>query len=250
MANQAGCHRTLHMRIILQTNAMAATSQKMVYGYSSPDAPVCQTDYKGLTVIAGIDAPPAQWYNTRMTKDFGGGMDKNDLRMRISQAKRAMTSRQIEARSAALAQKLFATAEYRAAHALFAYIPINQEVRTQPVIRRAWADGKRVAVPRVEGDALRFIWIDSFCDLAEGAFGIPEPPEDGAEADDETALLLVPGLAFDRAGHRVGYGGGYYDRYLAAHPHHPTLALCYGFQLVERLAAEAHDVPVDSVIAD
>ena len=105
-------------------------------------------------------------------------------------------------------------------------------------------------MPRTGGDALRFIWIEDFDSLTASAYGIPEPPEDGLEADDETALMLVPGLAFDGAGHRAGYGGGYYDRYLAAHPHHPTLALCYDFQLIERLAIEPHDVAVDKIITD
>ena len=64
------------------------------------------------------------------------------------------------------------------------------------------------------------------------------------------SLVLVPGLAFTPAGHRVGYGGGYYDRWLAAHPGHPTVALCYDYQLTDELEAEAHDVPVDMVLTD
>ena len=60
----------------------------------------------------------------------------------------------------------------------------------------------------------------------------------------------MPGLAFDPEGHRVGYGGGFYDRFLRREPRHPTIALCYDFQLFDRLEAEAHDVPVDAVIAD
>mgnify|MGYP000168599722 CR=1 FL=1 len=68
-------------------------------------------------------------------------------------------------------------------------------------------------------------------------------------ADDETALVLMPGLAFDPEGHRCGYGGGFYDKYLAAHPKHVTLALCYGFQMFSHLDTDAFDIPVQYVIS-
>lgn len=177
-------------------------------------------------------------------------MDKRSLRRRIGERKRAMDAAQMEAAGARLAKRLYETEAYRSARSLYAYLSFNQEVRTAPIIRRAWADGKRVAVPKIMGGRMAFIWLTGFDALAEGWKGIPEPVEDGPVADDETALVLVPGLAFDPDGRRVGYGGGFYDRFLAQEPMHPTVALCYGFQLVERLDAEPHDVPVDLVIAD
>ena len=178
-------------------------------------------------------------------------MDKKALRREIGAKKRALSAAEIESRSAVLADKLYATSHYRNAQSLYAYLSFNQEVRTDPIIERAWADGKRVAVPKVVGDEMVFIWIDSFEGLApQGAFHIMEPIEDGPIADDATALILMPGLAFDPQGHRVGYGGGYYDRYLAEQPHHPTVALCYDFQLYDHLDVDDYDVPVDVVITD
>ena len=178
-------------------------------------------------------------------------MDKKALRREIGAKKRALTPQQIEHRSAVLAERLYATPQYREAVSLYAYLSFNQEVRTNPIIQRAWADGKRVAVPKVVGDEMVFIWIDSFDNLApQGAFNIMEPIENGPVADDERALILMPGLAFDPEGHRVGYGGGYYDRFLEKEPDHPLVALCYDFQLYDRLEVEAHDVPVDVVITD
>ena len=176
-------------------------------------------------------------------------MDKSALRRFIGERKRRMSAAEIEARSAALAEKLFATEQYRRAESLYAYLSYNQEVRTEPIIRRAWADGKRVAVPKVVGADMRFIRLNDFARLRPNRFGILEPISDEA-VDDAGALVLMPGLAFDRRGNRAGYGGGYYDRYLAAHPGHPTVALCYGFQLVERIDADDFDVPVDLVISD
>jgi len=178
-------------------------------------------------------------------------MDKKALRREIGAKKRALSAAEIESRSAILAEKLFSTVQYRDCKSLYAYLSFNQEVRTNPIIQRAWADGKRVAVPKVVGDEMVFIWIDSFEGLApQGAFHIMEPIEDGPVAEDETALILMPGLAFDPQGHRVGYGGGYYDRFLENEPDHPLVALCYDFQLYDRLEVEAHDVPVDVVITD
>lgn len=177
--------------------------------------------------------------------------DKRALRKAIGTQKRALTAEQIETRSAALAQRLYQTRHYKAARSLYAYLSFNQEVRTEPIIRQAWKDGKRVAVPKIVGRDMVFIWLDSFDDLLpQGNYGILEPASDGPVADDETALILMPGLAFDAQGHRIGYGGGYYDRYLSAHPGHPTVALCYPFQLFQCLLTEDHDIPVDLVITE
>ena len=175
-------------------------------------------------------------------------LDKKALRREIGLKKRAMTAAQIEDYSRELAGRLYETEFYKEAKSLYCYLPYNQEVRTWPILERARADGKRVAVPKVYGDEMKFLWLDDFTQVAEGAYTIPEPVFDEPVADDETALILMPGLAFDPTGHRVGYGGGFYDKYLEAHPHHKLVALCYPFQLFTHLDVEDHDVPVDLVI--
>lgn len=177
-------------------------------------------------------------------------MKKHVLRRAIGEKKRAMTAAEIDRKSARLAEKLLDTEAYRRADSLFVYLSFNQEVRTEPIIRRAWADGKRVAVPKVVAGEMRFIWLNGFNAMETSAFGVPEPAADGPVADDDAALVVVPGLAFTPAGHRVGYGGGYYDRWLAAHPGHPTVALCYDYQLTDELEIEAHDVPLDTILTD
>ena len=175
-------------------------------------------------------------------------LDKKALRREISQKKRAMQSEEIEAYSRELAEALYETEYYKRASALYAYLPYNQEVHTWQILERAKADGKRVAVPKVYGDVMRFLWLDDFSQVAPGAYSIPEPTFDEPIANDETALVLMPGLAFDPQGHRVGYGGGFYDKYLAAHPKHPLVALCYPFQMFPQLDVDAHDIPVDLVL--
>ena len=89
-------------------------------------------------------------------------MDKKALRREIGEKKRAMAAEEIDAASVRLALRLFETAAYRRAGALYAYVAFNQEVRTRPIIERAWADGKRVAVPKLVGGEMRFIWLDDF----------------------------------------------------------------------------------------
>lgn len=177
-------------------------------------------------------------------------MDKKALRREIAAKKRAMSAAQIEQSSQRLAEKFFQTDLYKNAQSIYGYLSYNQEVRTDAILRRAMTDGKRVAVPKVFGDEMRFLWIDDLSLIAPGYFDIPEPIADGPVADDDLALVLMPGLAFDPQGHRIGYGGGFYDRYLAVHPDHKLVALCYDFQMLEHLDTEDHDIPVDLVIAD
>ncbi len=177
-------------------------------------------------------------------------MNKQALRNTIRQKKRAMTPEAIAKKSAALAQKLYASSLYQNATVLFGYLPYNQEVRTEPILEQALREGKRVAVPKVFGEEMHFIYIEDLTGVAKGSFGIPEPIADGPIALEDTALVLMPGLAFDARGNRMGYGGGFYDKYLQAHPHHPTVALCYDFQMLPHLDTEDHDIPVDLVLWD
>mgnify|MGYP003290489814 CR=1 FL=1 len=175
-------------------------------------------------------------------------MDKQALRKQIREQKRAMTTEQIDAASARLGELFLRSEQYLQAKTIYGYLPYNQEVRTVPMLEQAIRDGKRVAVPKVYGDEMRFIYIDDFTRVEKGYAGIPEPTNDEPVANDPTALVLMPGLAFDPQGHRIGYGGGFYDKFLAAEPNHPTLALCYSFQMLPKLETEEFDIPVDCVL--
>ena len=159
-----------------------------------------------------------------------------------------MSLTEIEEKSRILGEKFAASEAYCKAQTIYGYLPYNQEVRTVPMLEQALRDGKRVAVPKVYGDEMKFIYMDDLSKVSAGYAGIPEPVADAPVADDATALVLMPGLAFDPQGHRIGYGGGFYDKFLAAEPEHPTLALCYDFQMLEELETEEFDIPVDTVL--
>ncbi len=175
-------------------------------------------------------------------------MDKKQLRKQIREQKRAMTEQQIQTASQKLGELFAATDAYKNAKTIYGYLPYNQEVRTVPMLERALAEGKAVAVPKVYGDEMRFIYITDMSGLEISDMGIPEPIADEPVANDPHALVLMPGVAFDKEGHRIGYGGGFYDKFLAREPEHPTVALCYDFQVLPHLETEEFDIPVDCVL--
>ena len=175
-------------------------------------------------------------------------MEKRALRKAIREQKRAMTETQIISKSEKLGELFIASELYKQAKTIYGYLPYNQEVRTTAMLQRALEDGKKVAVPKCYGDEMRFIYLENLSQVEKGYCGIPEPIEDGPVADDPNALVLMPGLAFTKEGLRMGYGGGFYDKFLASEPGHPTLALCYDFQMVEHIPTNAYDVPVDVVL--
>lgn len=175
-------------------------------------------------------------------------VNKQELRKSIRTRKRAMTEEEIVEKSKLLAEKFLSSPAYQNAKTIYGYLPYNQEVRTVPMLEQALRDGKKVAVPKCYGDEMKFLYLDDLTLVEKGYAGIPEPIADEPVADDETALVLMPGLAFDPQGHRIGYGGGFYDKFLSREPNHPTLALCYDFQMLPKLETEEHDIPVDYVI--
>lgn len=175
-------------------------------------------------------------------------MEKQQLRTLIREKKRAMTPEQISRASAHLARLFLRLPQYRNAKSIYGYLPFNQEVDTTDILMQALRDGKKVALPKTFGSEMRFIWVDDLTAVQKAGLGCPEPIAEAPVADDPDALVLLPGLAFDLQGGRMGYGGGFYDKYLARESH-PTVALCYGFQLLPRIPVEEHDLRVDCLIS-
>ena len=175
-------------------------------------------------------------------------MDKKELRRQIREQKRAMSEEEIVAASERLGELFLNCPQYKDAKTIYGYLPYNQEVRTVPMLEQAMKDGKRVAVPKCYGEEMRFIYMEDLSKVEKGYANIPEPIADEPVADDKTALVLMPGMAYTEDGKRMGYGGGFYDKFLAAEPNHPTVALCYDFQMVEDLPTEDYDIPVDCVL--
>ena len=172
---------------------------------------------------------------------------KQAIRQAMRAQKKALAETEILCRSELLCRMVLETEEYRVAETIYGYLPFNQEINLFPLLQQALEDGKQVALPKCYGNEMRFILVTDLNQVQRSANGAPAPIADLPVASDPSALVLVPGIAFDAQGYRIGYGGGYYDRFLSAEPQHPTIALCYDFQLIAQIPHESHDVPVDTV---
>lgn len=162
-----------------------------------------------------------------------------------------------DAASRAICARLGALPEYAAARTLLLYVHARSEVRTREFVARAMTGGRRVAVPFCAGGELRLFHLEDVDELAEGTFGIPEPSKDlrtrpGKRVDlGEVDLVVVPGVAFDRQGGRIGHGKGYYDRLLArARPDATVAAVAYECQLFPEVPMLASDVFMDKVVTE
>jgi 5-formyltetrahydrofolate cyclo-ligase len=140
--------------------------------------------------------------------------------------------------------------EFKSAKTVGAYYAFGSEVRTNLIIEKAHSLGKKVALPSVEGETLTFYELSPGQCLVKGRFGIMEPLPYGPV--DNIDLLVVPGVAFDRQGYRLGYGKGYYDRYLEKNK--KTISLCaglaYSFQLLNSLPLREHDMRLDAIATE
>lgn len=177
-------------------------------------------------------------------------MTKEEARRYIQNIRKEMPPSQVETRSRIVTGRLFGVDLYQHTPNILAYASCNREVDTYELMRRSIGWGKNVYVPKVYGREMRFYRIPDPEVLKPGSFGIPEPPGSLPEWKGGNALMVMPGLAFDYDRNRVGYGGGFYDRFLSAHPGLDTVALCFDFQLVDRIEAEPHDLKPDAVICE
>ena len=181
-------------------------------------------------------------------------LKKKELRREVRRLRAAHSDEEIHAMSRKVLEHVKELPEYQSADTLLLYVDCKHETETSDIIRQAWADGKRTAVPKVIGQDMKFFYITSLeKDLEEGYFGIREPyeinPADDA-ADRPGTLMLMPGVAFDDACHRIGYGGGFYDRYLELHPGLATAALAFEFQVMREVPFEEVDIRPGKIVTE
>ena len=202
-------------------------------------------------------------------------MNKKDVRKNVLAVRDAITAADKAQYDVSIREIVTGMEEYREAEAILAYVSYKSEVDTTALIQQALADRKNVFAPKVSGSEMEFWQISSLEDLREGYKGIREPVQRVSFPDwisrhiGSKVMMWMPGAAFDRERHRIGYGGGFYDRYLnrlsqlskrtdSAEPTRTnwghfmltTVALAYSCQVLEQIPYEEHDVKPDMLITE
>lgn len=178
-------------------------------------------------------------------------VDKKQLRKKIMQQLTAMTNEQYTSLSAKLASQLFLTSHWQQSKVVALTISRFPEVDTFPIINQAWSEGKQVAIPKClpKTKEMDFRIFSSYDNLEVVYSGLQEPVKDKTKSvqPSEIDLLIVPGVAYTLKGDRIGFGGGYYDRYLVDY-NGVTLSLAFPEQVVNKMPLDPHDLPVQKII--
>jgi 5-formyltetrahydrofolate cyclo-ligase len=158
-------------------------------------------------------------------------------------------------KSLEIEKRLWGLEAFRRALLVMFYVSIGSEVKTRKMIKRALKEGKKVAVPFIgrSGSVMKAVTIGSFeKDLAKGYFGIPEPRKSLGKsvAAGKIDIVIVPAVACDKSCNRIGYGGGYYDRWLKNIPCHKTIGLAFERQVVEKISKSSNDIPLGQIVTE
>ncbi|MBO7567961.1 MAG: 5-formyltetrahydrofolate cyclo-ligase [Bacteroidales bacterium] len=178
---------------------------------------------------------------------YCGRVGKQELRTQIRAAKRLHTSGQLADFSKTLCDKILKMPIFQSAHTLLLYSPLPDEVDVFPIVSNAHENGKTVLLPKVVGNDLELHIYKGVESLERGAFGILEPTGEVFFDYDTVDVAIIPGMAFDKAGHRLGRGKGFYDRMLPRLKNAYKIGVCFPFQYLDEIPCEAHDVRMDCV---
>ena len=170
---------------------------------------------------------------------------KPGLRSYIRFEKKHRTSEQLDEESEQIMEMLESTPQFQKAQTVMLYSSLPDEVRTTAFIEK-WRNRKRIILPTVVGDDIVPVELTADTAFAVGDFNILEPQNKPYTGGYD--LIVVPGMAFDRGGNRLGRGKGYYDRFLSQHLNVPKIGICFDFQLADAVPTEANDIKMDEVL--
>lgn len=178
-------------------------------------------------------------------------ISKDELRREMRKKKRMMQPEEIKTKSSKILDALQQMPQWNTKEVLYLYVSYNQEVQTGEIMEQWLREGKRLAAPKVTGPEIKFYFVESREQLQPGYQGILEPVTEDC-ADGREGWMLLPGLAFDENMHRMGYGGGFYDRYLNKWNDTDIykVALAYEFQVVSQIPTEPHDCLMDAIVTE
>lgn len=197
-------------------------------------------------------SPPELYFAEAQTKPPVLPAARKQTLRRLALARRARLSpEERTARGSALIERLLELPEIGAATSVLAFVSISTEVPTEPLLRAILASGKRLLLPFVADDgSMKAAAIASLDELEPGYRGIPEPASREPVPATAADAIVLPGVAFDERGGRLGYGGGFYDRFLSAASGRPLIGICFEAQLVDEVPMLEHDRRVDVVVTE
>jgi 5-formyltetrahydrofolate cyclo-ligase len=181
---------------------------------------------------------------------------KQYIRRSIRAVRRGLSEAERLARSGRIWERVAALSCYQHARVVLGYMAFDHEVLTDGLMRQAMASGKQIVLPMVQADRDRMTLYaieDLEHDVAPGYRGIlePRPRRTRAVAPETLELVLIPGVAFDLRGGRLGFGAGFYDRLLSRLPRDiPTVGLAFDFQVIPRLPSQPHDIMLDAIVTE
>lgn len=181
---------------------------------------------------------------------------KAEIRKRILEIRKGLTDGDVAAKSEAIVQKVIKTPEYQEADNILLYADYCREVMTRGIFDDAILRKKRIYFPKVDSltNTMEFYQIVSIRQLERGYMGILEPREDMRLCyrfhSREDTLVIMPGVAFDISGYRIGYGKGFYDKYLVNKRQISTMALAYACQIVDEIPRDEHDIRMDKIVTE
>lgn len=174
---------------------------------------------------------------------------KKDIRKRVLIKRKQLSETDWAEKSGTIYEKVISHPYFLDAEEIYCYIDFKNEVGTKKIIETAWKLGKKVATPKIVGECMNFHYIRSFDDLSSGTWRIMEPVTRNPACGTKV-LVLMPGAVFDKKMHRIGYGKGYYDQYLAKHPDYQTMALAFELQMLENIPADVHDICPQIIVTE
>ena len=183
--------------------------------------------------------------------DMDAVFEKKEIRKRMRTLRENMTREDMFSKSSIIFEQLLTVPEYKRAEKIFTYVSMDNEVDTIMLIDYSLSMDKRIFVPKVVGKDMLFYEISDISELSPGYYGIYEPDTDGKEPDYSRAgFMCMPGVAFDMEYNRIGYGGGFYDRYLSGENKFYKAALAYEYQFVDHIQTELSDVKPDMIVTE
>ena len=176
---------------------------------------------------------------------------KSEIRKKVLGLRKAMKKEEVNSLSAVMQNKFLESDIYKNAKCMMLYMPLGNEADTLKIINSAFKDGKKIVLPvtNQESGIITPCYADENTEFITGGFSVSEPKNAEIADFSDIELVVVPGVAFDKKGKRIGFGKGCYDRFLN-NTKATKVGFCYSFQLVDEIPSEMHDVSMDYIISE